>query len=86
MGQTTRRDFLTGSVMTFSGMLLAATPAAASTAPAGGAPDPHLIEDLVSANHILASEGVVDAYGRVSARHDRSPGRYLLSRDLHRPW
>lgn len=36
MGQTTRRDFLTASVMTFSGTLLAATPAAASTAPAGG--------------------------------------------------
>jgi HCOMODA/2-hydroxy-3-carboxy-muconic semialdehyde decarboxylase len=82
MGQTTRRDFVTASVMTFSGMLPASTPAAASTAPSAGAPDPHLIEDLVSANHILASEGVVDAYGHVSARHDRNPGRYLLSRDL----
>jgi hypothetical protein len=28
-----------------------------------------LIEDLVAANRILAHEGVVDAYGHVSARH-----------------
>jgi ribulose-5-phosphate 4-epimerase/fuculose-1-phosphate aldolase len=84
MGQTTRRDFVTSSVMTFSGALLAFTPAPASpgAAPADGAPDPQLIDDLVSANHILAGEGVVDAYGHVSARHDRNPGRYLLSRDL----
>ena len=84
MGQTTRRDFVTSSVMTLSGALLAFTPAAASPgdAPPDGAPDPRLIEDLVSANHILAGEGVVDAYGHVSARHDRNPGRYLLSRDL----
>jgi HCOMODA/2-hydroxy-3-carboxy-muconic semialdehyde decarboxylase len=84
MGQTTRRDFVTASVMTFPAMLLASMPAAAAAAgaPAGGAPDPQLIDDLVSANHILANEGVVDAYGHVSARHDRIPGRYLLSRDL----
>ncbi len=84
MGQTTRRDFVTSSVMSFSGALLAFTPAVASVgaAAADGAPDPRLIEDLVSANHILAAEGVVDAYGHVSARHDRNPGRYLLSRDL----
>jgi HCOMODA/2-hydroxy-3-carboxy-muconic semialdehyde decarboxylase len=84
MRPTTRRDFVTCSVMTFSGAWLAFTPVAASVggAPAAGAPDPKLIEDLVSANHILAGEGVVDAYGHVSARHDRNPGRYLLSRDL----
>jgi HCOMODA/2-hydroxy-3-carboxy-muconic semialdehyde decarboxylase len=82
MGRTTRRDFVTASVMTFSGALLAVAPAAASAgaAPADGTPDP--VEDLVSANRILADQGVVDGYGHVSVRHDRTPGRYLLSRDL----
>lgn len=82
MGQTTRRDFVTASMMT--GALLAFTRAAVSAgaAPSAGAPDPRLIEDLVSANHILADQGVVDAYGHVSVRHDRNAGRYLLARDL----
>jgi HCOMODA/2-hydroxy-3-carboxy-muconic semialdehyde decarboxylase len=41
-----------------------------------------LIEDLVAANRILAQEGVLDGWGHVSVRHDRDPGRYLLSRSL----
>ncbi len=39
-----------------------------------------LIEDLVSANRILAREGIVDAFGHVSARHPDDAGRFLLSR------
>lgn len=38
------------------------------------------LEDLVTANRILAREDVVDAYGHVSIRHPEDPGRYLLSR------
>jgi ribulose-5-phosphate 4-epimerase/fuculose-1-phosphate aldolase len=34
---------------------------------------------LVTANHILAHEGVVDAFGHVSARHPDRPDRYLLA-------
>lgn len=41
-----------------------------------------LIEDLVSANHILAKEGVVDGFGHVSVRDERNPERFLLSRSL----
>jgi HCOMODA/2-hydroxy-3-carboxy-muconic semialdehyde decarboxylase len=41
-----------------------------------------MIEDLVAASRILADQGVVDAYGHVSARHDRDPNRYLMSRSL----
>ena len=47
-----------------------------------GPADPLLIEDLVAANRILALEGVLDGWGHVSVRHDRDPGRYLLSRSL----
>jgi ribulose-5-phosphate 4-epimerase/fuculose-1-phosphate aldolase len=41
-----------------------------------------LIEDLVTANRILANENVVDAFGHVSVRHPVDSGRYLLSRAL----
>ena len=39
-----------------------------------------LIDDLVTANRILAAEGIVDAFGHVSARHPEHPDRYLISR------
>jgi HCOMODA/2-hydroxy-3-carboxy-muconic semialdehyde decarboxylase len=44
--------------------------------------DPKLIEDLEAANRILADQGVFDAFGHVSVRHDRDAGRYLMSRSL----
>lgn len=44
--------------------------------------DPELIADLVTANHILFSEGVVDGFGHVSVRHDRDPSCFLLSRSI----
>ena len=37
------------------------------------------LELLVTANRILAREGVVDAYGHVSIRHPNHPDRYILS-------
>jgi len=39
-----------------------------------------VLEELVTANRILANEGVVDSFGHVSARHPDNPERYLLSR------
>lgn len=39
-----------------------------------------ITETLVIANRILACEGVVDAYGHISARHPEDPDRYLLAR------
>ncbi len=40
----------------------------------------HLIEELVTANRILAREEVVDSFGHISVRHPANPQRYLLSR------
>ena len=37
------------------------------------------LQDLVTANRILAREDVVDAFGHVSIRHPDHPGRYILS-------
>jgi ribulose-5-phosphate 4-epimerase/fuculose-1-phosphate aldolase len=41
-----------------------------------------LIDDLVSANHILFNEGVVDGFGHVSVRHEETSERFFLSRSL----
>src|SRR5512145_1161313 len=40
------------------------------------------LEDLVAAYRILAAHGVIDAYGHVSLRSPRNPGRYYLARSL----
>ena len=39
-----------------------------------------LIEDLVAASRILARHEVLDAYGHVSARSDKRPDRFIMSR------
>ena len=39
-----------------------------------------IVEELVTANRVLANEGIVDSFGHVSARHPDNPQRYLLSR------
>jgi HCOMODA/2-hydroxy-3-carboxy-muconic semialdehyde decarboxylase len=41
-----------------------------------------LIDDLVAANRILSDQGVLDAYGHISARDPRNPQRYWLSRSM----
>jgi HCOMODA/2-hydroxy-3-carboxy-muconic semialdehyde decarboxylase len=47
---------------------------------AHAAEDLELIADLVTANHILADQGVVDGFGHVSVRSAQHPDRYFISR------
>lgn len=47
---------------------------------AGVAANSQIIEDLVTANRILANEGIVDGLGHVSVRHDQTRERFLLAR------
>jgi ribulose-5-phosphate 4-epimerase/fuculose-1-phosphate aldolase len=56
--------------------------APASTPESAGPVSEALLGDLVAANHILAHEGVFDAYGHISVRHPSDPSRYLLARSL----
>jgi HCOMODA/2-hydroxy-3-carboxy-muconic semialdehyde decarboxylase len=56
--------------------------AGADAAEPGDAADPALIADLVTANHILFDQGVVDAFGHISVRHDKRPDHYLLARNM----
>jgi HCOMODA/2-hydroxy-3-carboxy-muconic semialdehyde decarboxylase len=46
------------------------------------APASELLDDLVIANRILFDQGVVDAFGHISARHDKAPDRFLLARNM----
>jgi HCOMODA/2-hydroxy-3-carboxy-muconic semialdehyde decarboxylase len=41
-----------------------------------------LIEDLVAGSRILAMHQVLDAYGHISARSDKRPDHFLISRSL----
>jgi ribulose-5-phosphate 4-epimerase/fuculose-1-phosphate aldolase len=44
--------------------------------------DPALADKLALANRILFAHDIVDGFGHISVRHDRSPGHFLLSRNL----
>jgi HCOMODA/2-hydroxy-3-carboxy-muconic semialdehyde decarboxylase len=46
------------------------------------ATQPPLIQELVLANHILANEGVLDAYGHVSVRDPSNPNHYWLAKHM----
>ena len=61
-------------------VLPAARPAPQS--PASLVNDPRLIEDVVYANHILYQQGVLDGFGHVSARSDKDPSHFLMSRSM----
>jgi len=63
------------------GLLLAAPLGAQRSGPPAPT-DAALVADMVMANHILASEGVLDGMGHVSLRHPRDPNRFLLARSM----
>ncbi len=65
--------------MKFALLLVIAGAALSQTKPSR---DQALINDLVTANHILANEGILDGYGHVSVRDPANPNHYFLSRSL----
>ena len=52
-----------------------------SSAAAPAKADAALVEKLAMANRILFNQGVVDGFGHISVRHDKSPNHFLLSRN-----
>jgi HCOMODA/2-hydroxy-3-carboxy-muconic semialdehyde decarboxylase len=68
------------------GAFVAATLAVAVIAPprarARAADADALIDDLVTANRILAQQGVVDGFGHVSVRSPQNPNQYRLARSM----
>lgn len=59
-----------------------ADPEGAVIQAAPGSADPQLVDKLALANRILYAQGVVDGFGHVSVRHDRSPDHFLLARNM----
>src|SRR5207244_6195830 len=51
-------------------------------APSANAFPQALIADLVTANRILANEGVLDGYGHVSVRNPANANRFFLARSV----
>jgi HCOMODA/2-hydroxy-3-carboxy-muconic semialdehyde decarboxylase len=41
-----------------------------------------LIDDLVTANHILVDQGILDGYGHVSVRSPRDPTHFYMARSI----
>jgi len=83
MTKTNRREFLRASSLALAGAWAGGGAGLAQQAPvSAGALGPALVGDLVAANRILADQGVLDAFGHVSARHDKNPERFVLSRSL----
>jgi HCOMODA/2-hydroxy-3-carboxy-muconic semialdehyde decarboxylase len=72
-----RRAFV-AAMLASAGRARGQTPAT----PPAEAPSAQLVDDLVSANRILADQGVLDGFGHVSARHDKRPDRFLLARSM----
>jgi len=64
-----RRDFLRSTLA-----FLAALPSFGQNS--------SLVEDLVTANRILFDQGIVDAFGHISARDPQKPDRYWLARNI----
>jgi ribulose-5-phosphate 4-epimerase/fuculose-1-phosphate aldolase len=81
MIEMTRRALMAGGATALAAALLRPRRAVAQRTSAGPA-NPQLIDDLVAANRILVDQGVLDGYGHVSARHDRDPSRFMMSRSL----
>jgi ribulose-5-phosphate 4-epimerase/fuculose-1-phosphate aldolase len=77
-----RRQFLViggaAAAMTARGVPLFGGQQPASAGPV----EPALIDDLVTANRILAREQIVDAFGHVSMRHPRGADRFLIARSV----
>jgi ribulose-5-phosphate 4-epimerase/fuculose-1-phosphate aldolase len=59
-----------------------AVPQSAPAAVAALSNDPKLVEDLVYANRILYQQEVLDGFGHVSARSDKDPSHFLMSRSM----
>ncbi len=69
-----------GEIGALIGPAKSALPSRSGTRKRANAKLNDVLEELVTANRILAREGVVDSFGHVSARHPDNPQRFLLSR------
>ncbi|HEY6256167.1 MAG TPA: class II aldolase/adducin family protein [Xanthobacteraceae bacterium] len=62
--------------------VMAITPQARSQTPQGIDSNDTRIEDLITASHILASEGILDSFGHVTVRSATDPGHFFMPRAM----
>src|ERR1700722_11180360 len=77
--------FAVATAFAFAG----AAPARAQSTPANQEPaaaKQQVIKDLVDAYHILFRQGIVDAFGHVTARDPTNPSHYLMARSVQPPF
>jgi HCOMODA/2-hydroxy-3-carboxy-muconic semialdehyde decarboxylase len=55
-----------------------APPASAQNKPAAADPDEARIEDIITASHMLANEGILDSFGHISARSAKNPDHFYM--------
>ncbi len=79
---TIRTCVMAAVCMAFCGTMVIRAARPAPQASASLANDPKLIEDLVYANRILYQQDVLDGFGHVSARSDKDPSHFLMSRSM----
>ena len=82
MGRSSSEKRLLGTLLLAAAVIAFGTGLHAQQSTASAGSHTELIEDLVTANRILAMEGVLDGYGHVSVRSDSNPNRFYLSRSL----
>ena len=76
-GILSRRQMVAGTLA--ASMMAAVAPLRAAGA-AGDTVEAAVIEELVTANRILAELEIVDAFGHISRRHPSRPANFLMSR------
>jgi hypothetical protein len=63
-------------ISTFVVVVSAPAPGRAQSPPPPGDSDEARIEDIITAGHILANEGILDSFGHVSARSVKNPDHF----------
>jgi ribulose-5-phosphate 4-epimerase/fuculose-1-phosphate aldolase len=61
--------------------MMSAAPCHAQSSQAGDA-DEARIQDVITASHILANEGILDSFGHVSARSAKNPDHFFMPRAM----
>lgn len=76
-------------VVATASVFVGARPVCAQSTPTSQDPTAakqQVIKDLVDAYHILFREGIVDAFGHVTARDPTNPSHYLMARSVQPPF
>lgn len=62
--------------------ILVAGPAFSQSPQAGDPADEDHIQDLITASHILANEGILDSFGHISTRSAKNPDHFFIPRAM----